>query len=579
MFLYDIYIKYMKKLIVLFVIVATFCSCAMDEIPLETMPQEIAFRDSNRVEMFVNELYPYLNAGVSYNRIGGGGTGGSMADCMSDIAVYTPVGMQPELNKFILGTLTGASGGNTDARWAECYMVIRKANVFLNNVDYATTTSEAKRKRLIAEAKLHKALAHFELFKRYGGIPIMDNVLDMSGDINIPRGTVEECVNYMVRLCDEAADALPTRYPDNDYGRFTKGAALGVKAKILLYAASPLYNEKPVPEATEINRYALPDRDRWRLAVEAALAVMNLTNADGTPAHELFPSYQRTFFTRIGNTESIIMKQQAMTNNVEKANAPSGYQGARGNTNATLELINMYELKSGLKSEDDPDYNPQKPYEGRDDRFKQSIIYNGMTLWEREVEFFVGGADYPATSGVKGCVTGFTMFKHIDPQSRIVSPEKTTFHDWPVLRYAEILLIYAESMNEFLGMDDGDIVSDEKIYECVNATRARGGLDPVSNLTKAEMRELIHRERTIELAFEDQRCHDLKRWREAEVVLNQPVHGVQIIKDGANIIYNYEVNGEPYEVERRIFPMKFYFYPIPQNELDKNTALVKNPGW
>jgi hypothetical protein len=571
----------MKKLTIIFVIAVILASCAMDEVPLETMPQEIAFRDSNRVEMFVNELYAYLNAGVSYNRYSSSATstGGSMADCVTDIAVYTPVSMQPEVNKFTLGTLTGASGGNPDARWAELYMVIRKANVFLNNVDYATNTSEAKKARLIAEAKLHKALGHFELFKRYGGIPIMDDVLDMAGDINIPRGTVEECTNYMVGLCDEAAAILPTKYPDNDYGRFTKGAALGLKSKILLYVASPLYNEKPLPDATEINKYASPDRDRWRLAAEAALEVINLRNPDGSPAHELFPSYQRTFFTRIGNTESMIMKQQAMTNNVEKANAPSGYQNARGNTNATLELVNMYELKSGLKPEDDPDYNAQKPYEGRDDRFKASIVYNGMTLWEREVEFYVGGADYPATSGVKGCVTGFSMFKHMDPQTRIVSPEKTTYHDWPVLRYAEILLIYAESMNEYLGMGEDDLVTDEKIYECVNATRARGGLNPISNLTKREMRELIHRERTIELSFEDQRYLDLKRWREAEVVLNRPVHGVQIIKDGSNIIYNYEVNGSPYEVEDRIFPIKFYFYPIPQNELDKNTALAKNPGW
>ena len=569
----------MKKISILFVSAALASSCAMNDIPLENMPPEIAFRDSLRVEMFVNELYPYLHTGQSYNRLGSGGTGGSMFDCVTDLAVYTPVRNQPEVNKFTQGTLNAASGGNPDARWAEIYQAIRKCNVVLDYIDYAENISQERKNRMIGEATLHKAIQHFELIKRYGGIPIMDDVLDMTGDINIPRSTFEECVNYVVGLCDKAAPLLPTRYPDNDYGRLTRGAAYGLKARVLLYAASPLYNENPIPGSTEIQRYATPDRERWKYAADAALQVINLKNSDGSPAHSLYPSYQRFFFTRAGNYESMIMKQQGLTNSVEKANGPSGYQNARGNTNATLELVDMYETKNGLLPKDDPDYNPQKPYENRDERFNASILYNGYQLWGRPVETFEGGRDYPASSGVKGCVTGFLMFKHIDPQTSITSPEKTTYHDWPILRYADVLLMYAEAMNEYMGMGDDDMVMDDKVYECVNKVRLRAGLPPVVGLTRGEMRTLIRRERTVEFAFEESRYLDLKRWREAEVVLNRPVHGVKITKSGSGYRYDYTVDGDSIVIEDRVFPMKLYYYPIPQTELDKNTALVKNPGW
>lgn len=569
----------MKKILSIITLSAAIFSCALDDVPLENMPPEIAFRDSLRAEMFVNELYPYLHTGTSYNRLGSGGTGGSMFDCVTDLAVYSPVGNQPEVNKFTQGTLNAADGGNPDSRWPECYLWIRKCNVVLKYIGYAEKISDARRDRLTGEALLHKALAHFELVRRFGGVPIMDDLLDMTGNIDIPRSTFAQCIDYIVGLCDRAAPMLPVRYALSDYGRLTRGAALGLKARVLLYAASPLFNENPLDGTTELQRYAAPDRERWNLAAQAALAVMELRTDDGAPAHELYPDYQRFFFTREGNWESMIMKQQALSNSVEKANGPSGYQNARGNTNATLELVEMYETLNGLLPADDPDYDPQHPELNRDKRFDASVIWNGMTLWGREVETFVGGADYPANSGVKGCVTGFSMFKHIDPLTSIVSPEKRTYHDHPILRYAEILLTYAEAMNEYMGMGDDDHVGDEEIYNCVNAVRRRAGLPAVSGLTRGQMRELIHRERTVELAFEEARYQDLKRWREAEVVLNRPVHGVRIERDGERMVYRYETDGAPIVVENRTFPPKMYYYPIPQSELDKNRALVKNPGW
>lgn len=570
----------MKKIVLFLFSWSLICfSCSMDDIPLEDMPPEVAYRDSFRVEMFVNELYAYINTGQTYNRIGAGGTGGAMFDCATDIGVYSPVNNQAALLNYTNALMNQHSSGNPDSRWAECYTGIRKANIFLKYI-HLSNMSDSRKNRMIGEALLHKALLHFELVKRFGGIPIMDDLLDLSGDINIPRGTYEECVEYIVGLCDRAAELLPTRYPINDYGRLTKGAAYGLKAKILLYAASPLVNEDPIPGATIYQRYESPNKDRWKRAADAALQVMQLRNPDGTPAHELYPDYQQFFFTKERNYEGLIMRMNTSTNAVDKANGPSGYQGARGNTNLTLEFVNMFEMQStGLLPHEDPDYDPQKPYEGRDKRFYSIVLYNGVELWGRQVETYKGGLDYPSAAGQKGCVTGFTMFKHIDPKVSIVAPEIKTFHDFPVLRYADILLIYAECMNEYLGLGDDDLVNDDLIYTCVNDIRSRGELLPASDLTKGEMRELIHRERTIELSFEESRYYDLKRWRQAETVLNRPVHGVVIEKSGDDFEYKYEIDGKPIVVENRKFDARMYFYPIPQTEMDKNKALVQNWGW
>ena len=569
-----------RQIMVLFMGLALFSSCydAMNEVPLERMPPEIAFKDSLKVEMFVNELYVGLNTGIGgYNSFGGGSANqNSFFDCVTDLGVLSPRGTNTAVNSFTRATFHSGSGGNTDSRWAQVYQYIRKTNLVLEYIHYCDNLSESKMAQYIGEAKLHKELLHYEMLKRYGGITIMDDLFE-GGNIELPRNTFEECVEYIVHLCEEAAGGLPLRYPDNDYGRLTKGAALGLKAKVLLYAASPLFNENPIAGTNEIQRYASADNTRWDRAAKAALDVINLKMPDGSPVYELFPSYERLFFTREENREFMIMRMQGMTNNVEVRNGPAGYPGATGNTSLTQEFIDMFELTSGKLPKDDTNYDPQKPWENRCKRFYASVLYNGAFWWDREVETFVGGKDYTALSSTaKGCVTGYTLRKHLDPEVRISGVQKKTYHDFPLLRFAEILLTYAEAANEYNGMSDDDLVDDYRVYSCVNRLRERAGLPMIEDKTKGEMREIIHRERTVELAFECVRYFDLRRWREAERVLNRPVHGVQITKDVETGDFVYS---DPIEVEERIFPERCYYYPIPQSELNKNAALTKNPGW
>lgn len=174
---------------ILFAGLALLSSCydAMNEVPLERMPPEIAFKDSLKVEMFVNELYVGLNAGLGgYNRFGGGSANqNSLFDCVTDLGVLSPVGTNTEVNSFTHATFHSGAGGNKDARWAEIYQFIRKTNIVLEYIHYCEALSEAKMAQYIGEAKLHKALLHYELLKRYGGIPIMDELYE-GGTIDIP---------------------------------------------------------------------------------------------------------------------------------------------------------------------------------------------------------------------------------------------------------------------------------------------------------------------------------------------------------------------------------------------------------
>jgi hypothetical protein len=559
-------------------------SCALDETPLEQMDPRQAFSDSLRTEMFVNELYRLTNGGenMTFNRLGGTGSyGGAIIDCVTDIAVYAPIGVTASVNLFVLGNINSANNGNPDACWAQSYEAIRKANIILEYIDYCRNMSAERRNQFIGEAKLLKASFFFDLVKRYGGMPIVDEILSIEGQINRPRDRFEDCIDYMVRLCDEAAPLLPTRYPSNAYGRVTRGAALGLKASVLLFAASPLFNENPVPNSTEVHRYASYDMERWGAAADAALACIELRNPDMTFAHDLYPDYQRLFFDRLGNNETMIARLREPWPNAARANCPIGYGGGnpgRCNTNVSMELIDMFETKNGLLPAADPTFDPQHPNDNRDDRFYASILFSGVHLWGREVEFWgptPAGRDYRNAS-LQGCYTGYTMYKFIDPEMSLVEPVKNADNIYHFLRFAEVLLTYAEAKNEYLGAGDASICNDAMIYTCLNRLRTRAGLPLLAtgSLDKGEMREYVRRERTVELAFEEHRYYDLRRWRLAETRLNAPVHGVEVTNVDGNVVY-----GQRFVVENRVFPLKQYYHPIPQTELDKNPMLVKNPNW
>ena len=252
----------------------------------------------------------------------------------------------------------------------------------------------------------------------------------------------------------------------------------------------------------------------------------------------------------------------------DKNNSPAGY-GGRGTNGPTQELVNEYEMKNGkMTTETGSGYDPANPYAGRDPRFEKSILFNTAPFKGRPVETFTKGKDMPTTNASP---TGYYMRKFIaEDFDYNKDPNTTSSTNWIILRYAEILLNYAEAQNEAVGPD-------ATVYQAINDIRKRAKMPELpADLTQEQMRAKIRHERRIELAFEDQnRYNDLRRWKEAATALNRSVNGVTITKAASgSFTYAPKVSGS------RIFTEKHYWMPIPLVELGVNPNLKpQNQGW
>jgi len=410
---------------------------------------------------------------------------------------------------------------------------------------------------LKGEAFFLRGLFHFELVKRYGGVPLATRVFDRSEDLNLPRNTFQECVDQIVKDCDSAIALLPSwtqSWSTAQRGRATKMAALALKGRMLLYAASPLFN-------------TTNDVANWQLAANAAKALIDSNR------HSLYNPYQNIFNFGAAqyNNESIFATQALNRNDIEINNAPISYDGAKGRTNPTQELVDAFEMTNGKPITDPTSgYNPSNPYNGRDPRLALTINHNTRVFKNRQVETFVGGAD-GLEKNVNATKTGYYLRKFLSEAATWNQASNTNARrPWIVFRYAEILLNYAEALNEVSGP-----VAD--VYKYVNMVRQRSGINMPAlpaGLSKDAMRLRIQNERRVELCFEGHRFFDVRRWKLGSQFLNGPVTGMRITKN-ANGTYNYS----RFTVENRVFNEKNYLYPFSQNDINRQPALEQNQGY
>ena len=552
-------------------IIAGLSSCSdedIKEIPVEFTPVHIICGDSTKIVQYVNNVYTFLPDG--YNRFD---ENTSMLASSTDEAVHAVVGS---------GMQRWGEGGWSPADLLDnplnkCYTGIRRSFIFeeeiLPLVDN-NVMGEFGKKLCLGQIYFLRAYYNLEILKRFGGYPLVKTVLTTSDDLNIPRSTYDECVDYIVDLCGQAAELLPITYATNQLGRATKGAALALKARTLLYAASPLFNDPTqVDDTFEHGKY---DASKWEKAAEAAAAVIKLNTyglyTDGK-------GYEDFFYTLDKNNEIILSRMCAAHNDVERLNGPVSITNGEGGTCPSLNLVNDYEMIDGKAFDWNNPEHAANPFANRDPRFEKSILYNGSTWMNNMVvETFTGGKDF---TGVKATRTGFYIRKFCNISASWNAPIGKAFHCFPLLRYGDLLLMYAEGMNEAYGPD-----TDSKGYgltarQAVALIRERAGLTGNIDLSETvpagnreKMRIAIQHERRIELAFEEHRHLDLRRWKLAEQVLNQPVLGLKIDKkeDGT---FTYT----PQVVESREFTPKMYLYPFPQSEMSRNTNLKQNTGW
>ncbi len=423
-------------------------------------------------------------------------------------------------------------------------------------VEYANSLKDIRMWR--AEARFLRAYFHFELLKRYGPIPIVTSTLSINGNYeNTPRPTMKEVVDFIAKECDIAADTLeltPWRNVNDAFGRATKGAALALKSRLLLYAASPLYVD--FGDTNEANKPT--DVALWKSAADAAKAVIDLNQ------YELASSYADLFKNDFQNKEYIFVRRYAANSDFEKSNFPVSF-GGKGGTNPSQNLVDDYEMLDGTPFDWNDPAKAAQPFANRDARLEATILMNMAPFKGKKVATYPEGAD--ASPNPNATKTGYYLRKFLNEDVNIQTGGSSSGHVVPLFRLAEIYLNYVEALNE-CDPTNPDIA----LY--LNKVRNRASLPNVSALSQEQMRAVIQHERRVELAFEEHRSWDVRRWKIASSTLGAPLMGVQIERKPLGG-YTYM----PVKVEQRVFQPKMYWYPIPQSEVLKLKQWKQNNSW
>lgn len=562
----------MKYCFLLLLVAVSFVACKknMDELPIEKFTEDFVFdsRDSvgTNVEQVLNNIYSILPNG--FNRIGG-----NFLDAATDDAISSAYNQGVEN---IAQSKINSSATHPDDAFAKNFAGIYKVNLFLRNVDVVPIPLKIPSWK--AEARFLRSMFYFELLKRYGGVPIIgDTVLNYTDNPQFKRNSFAECVSYIVNECDAIKGLVkPEPLSTTDFGRISNGAVLALKSRVLLYAASPLFNGGVAPEASSAQQvlagYTAYDVQRWVLAAQAAKDVINLAK------YSLDPTFNNVFINRRGN-ENILSYMRATSTDVEVNNGPVGFKtGSTGNgiTSPTQDLVEAYPMLDGTPITSSTTYSLQNQYVGRDPRLANTVLYNGVKWLNRSLEMFEGGLDKPNLGNLTQTRTGYYLRKFMGSFTTSTSLTAQN-HNFSIFRYAEILLNYAEAQNEAVGPATD-------VYQVLKDIRKRAGITAGSNslyglkanMTLDEMRVAIKLERRLELAFEEHRYWDLRRWKDAATELNKDLSGLLITKDKVTSVITYQKTA----VAKTIFAgPKMYLYPIPFSELIKNTQLIQNYGW
>ncbi|MDR0543391.1 MAG: RagB/SusD family nutrient uptake outer membrane protein [Dysgonamonadaceae bacterium] len=611
-------IKYFAIIGYLSALALTSCD-EYEAVPIERFTLDYVFSPTDSLgrnaEKYLNGIYYALQNG--HNRVGG-----DYLDAASDDAISSAVS-ENDIQRLAAGQYTAANRVGVgrdipnritgDMDWAGYYTSIRQAITFINNIDVVplmqkliknvrdtTVINDAGENIRYqigdtipmtqvwkAEARFLKAYFYFELVKRYGGVPILrdDAPYELGDDMELPRNTFKYCIDYIVSELDTIKNNLRAANTLNSAAEahvVTQGAAMALKCRVLLYAASPLFNERPVESGNELVGYAQYDRKRWKTAADAARWFIDTYNKNSS-VYALYTAlsniqFRSVFWSYYGgsNKEIIFAQQGSKGKDIEKNNGPIGFTGnnqSNGRTSPTQNLVDAFPMKNG-KSIDDPasGYDPQNMYAQRDSRLEYTVMYNGSKWLKTPLETYINGKNNPNQSA-QTTKTSYYMKKFMGDFVDTESYDDV-IHLWVMFRYAEILLNFAEAENEYSGPTSEVYAAITKLRSRVRISSGADGLYGLkANMTQDEMRKVIQNERRIEMAFEEQRYWDIRRWRIAEDIFAQPLYGLQITKNGGVLNYTQ------IEVANYSFDTKRYFYPIPYSEVVKNKNMVQNPGW
>lgn len=480
------------------------------------------------------------------------------------------------------------------AKDGEDFLALNRDTSTVYNPDgsiYATDKPRAYKRDVLnlqwqrAEARIAEAYYYGELIKMYGGVPLID---ENDPDGYARQATYDEVVEHIVALIDENKDKVRLDWrvaldetPENavadvrnwntrdEMGRFDKTSALAIKARVLLYAASPRNNPENDPAKWERAAAAAND------VIQTRKAIFQKGFGFGDAAGSEHPSYKMPANRNYGdyflknnsteNVESIFLIRKAASSTPEQQNYPIGTRGGHSGICPTQNLVDAYEY-IGPKT--------MNPYVNRDPRLAATIVTNGSTWNGKEIDQSPKGAYDQKKDGATK--TGYYLKKFLAPNLNLVEGGSTD-HVWPLYRYAEVLLNYAEAMNEAYGPDADPkgygMTARQALTEVRNS--ASTSLPAVTATSKKDFRAVVKNERRVELAFEDHRYWDLIRWLDAESVLNKPIKGVRVTR---NTLGGYQYSNPT--VAYRTFEHRHYYMPFTRKEMaNSRGTLVQNPEY
>jgi starch-binding outer membrane protein, SusD/RagB family len=596
----------------------------LDTTPLGAYSDDAVWKDPNLAATFVNNIY--LNA------LGWPFAIQRLSDFVDETS-FTPDWGVFDFNKGVI-TQDNITGWDTDwgtwdptnhtrhYLWGKLYSNVRACNLFFSKVKTVAFQTDAAKTQMKGEVYFLRAYTYHYLVAMYGGVPLITKAYGLDQDYSTARNTYEECINYITGQLDSAAMYLPDEFTGDNRGRATKGAALALKARTLLFAASDLHNT-----TSYASGYAHPEllgytsgtqASRWATAKAAAKAVIDLgkfslVNPTPAPTDSVAKNFVNYFLSYGYTSEDILLQyftpktgQSWSDYNPALYCGPNGYHNW-GNNTPLADLVDDYEMKDGTAFNWNNSAEAANPYVKRDARFYASILYEGCPWRKRPSD--VQGADpfdkiqvghvykldgttqvVPGLDTREGPIenwnggrTGYYLRKFVDP-----GPDpQFTKQDVPFrhIRYAEVLLNYAEACIE---LGDGANLAEGRTY--INMIRKRAGQpDLPTGMTQAALRTAVRHERRIELAFEDHRFWDVRRWVIGPDAYH-PTHrlDVKYVTSEAATSY-HKADGSTWSApiysnmlfinETRAWNNKMYFMPIYRSEVNKNPKLVQNPGY
>ena len=570
----------------------TSCSDFLDKQPSNELSQEKVLADWNMFEQFHYDTYNFLRHGA--NRIGS-----SWLDAATDLS-ETSVSNSGARISFNLGNYY-ANGGSSEFvdTWESRYRAIRKCNfviIHANDVPKNPRNSDEEHatfvRQLTAEARFFRAYFYWEMFLRFGPLPIIEEMLDPTEDMITPytqRPTTKEyVVDFILNELKECESDLldhDTAWATTRAGRVSQPAARALASRIKLYMASP--------------RYASESGISWQDAADAAKSFIDDygkyfglfadANADGASNYGnavLMTTYSGN------NNETIFFRNDG---NIGwggiSYDTPVGEGGSGGNC-PSQNLVDMYDMADGSSPFAEYDatgapvysgltpavnaasgYSDEKMWENRDPRLAATVLHQNSTwgYYKETIDVRPGAADNPV-GNPNATPTGYYMRKYIPATILSSNHGGTAPRLWTIIRYAEILMNYAEAMNEVNGPC-------AEAWNALDQVRHRAGIkgdmaDRYDLLSKEALRNFIHKERTVEFAFEEHRSWDVRRWNVAEQALSRPIYGVDIKgADAEHFTITRKV------AQERVFDAKMYLYPVPETEMWKVPGFQNNPGW